>query len=100
MVVASVEYRLAPEHPFPAGLIDAHDALLWVATTENPAMMVCGLPSSRRICVGGDSAGGNVSAVLSILARDGLNAELQPSQPIPLAHVVLVYPSMAVLMIL
>jgi acetyl esterase len=51
--VVSVDYRLAPEHPFPAGVDDALAALEWVAENE---------PGSR-LAIGGDSAGGNLSAV-------------------------------------
>ena len=54
--VVSVDYRLAPGHPFPAALEDAYAALEWVA--ENPD------------AVGGDSAGANLSAGVSLMARD------------------------------
>lgn len=64
-VVVSVEYRLAPEHKFPAAVDDSYAAIKWVA--RNPAR-INGDPS--RIAVGGDSAGGNLSAVVSLRARD------------------------------
>jgi len=59
-VVVSTDYRLAPEHPFPAAVEDALDAFRW---TRDHTRELGGDPA--RVAVGGDSAGGNLSAVVS-----------------------------------
>jgi acetyl esterase len=64
-LVVSVAYRLAPEHPFPAAVEDGDAALRWLA---RHAVQLHGDPT--RLAVGGDSAGGNLSAVLAQLARE------------------------------
>jgi acetyl esterase/lipase len=64
-VVVDVGYRLAPEHPFPIPLEDSWAALLYVATHGDEFGVDVG-----RISIGGFSAGGHISAVLSHWARD------------------------------
>lgn len=73
-VVVSVDYRRAPEHPFPAAPEDAYTALLWTARTY----------PGHRIAVAGDSAGANLATVLTLLARDRSGPEI--------AHQTLYYP--------
>jgi acetyl esterase len=78
-VVVSVDYRLAPEHPFPAGYLDVVSALRHVVGL---ATELGGDPA--RVAVAGDSAGGNLAAGAAIAARD---------EGLPLAAQLLLYPS-------
>lgn len=78
-VVVSVDYRLAPENKFPQGLDDCRAAVVW--TAENAADL--GIDASR-IAIGGDSAGGNLTAAVAIANRDAKGPALR--------HQLLVYP--------
>ncbi len=68
LVVAAVDYRLAPEHRFPRPLYDCHEALTWLAGEPyvDPA----------RLAVGGGSAGGGLAAALALLARERADVAL------------------------
>jgi acetyl esterase len=63
-VVVGLSYRLAPEYPFPAGLHDCADVLQWMHDTRPGGL------DPRRIAVGGESAGGNLTVALCLYARD------------------------------
>ena len=64
-IVVSVDYRLAPEHKFPAAVNDAYAAVKYVS--EHAAEFNA---DPKRLAVGGDSAGGNLAAVVSLIARE------------------------------
>jgi len=80
LIVISVDYRLAPEHKFPAAVEDAITATAWIA--DNAAKL--GIDSTR-LSVGGDSAGGNLAAVVALSARNGSGPAI--------AGQVLIYPA-------
>ena len=78
--VIAVDYRMAPEHVFPAAVNDCAAVTRWVHDSA-PSLGI----DAARIAVGGDSAGGNLAAVMALMARDG-------TLP-PLAFQLLIYPA-------
>ena len=78
--VLAVDYRLAPEHPFPAGLLDCYTVTQTILTGNVGV-------SPDRVTLMGDSAGGNLAAAVSLLAKEA-------DEPIP-ARQILIYPSVA-----
>lgn len=80
VTVLSVDYRLAPEHPFPAAVHDAVAAFSW--GVEHAEELGC---DPARVAIGGDSAGGNLAAVVAQVTRDD-------GRPTPVAQL-LVYPA-------
>lgn len=84
--VVSVDYRMGPEFKFPAAVEDAYAAMHWVATEDKHLRI-----NPKKLAVGGDSAGGNLAAVVAILARDKLRAG---EEGVPkIAYQLLVYPA-------
>jgi acetyl esterase len=77
--VLSVDYRLAPEHPFPTPLDDCYDATLWAAAHADSLGI-----DGAKIAVAGDSAGGNLAAAVALMVRDRGGPRL--------AHQLLIYP--------
>ena len=81
VVVASVDYALAPEHPYPAAIEDVEAAALWLVDHAGRLGV-----DAARIAIGGDSAGGNLAASACIRARDAGNAQRYAAQ-------LLIYPA-------
>ncbi len=64
-IIVSIEYRLAPEYPFPASLEDCYSVLVWLSTGPDVLRI-----DPSRIAIGGISAGGGLASALALLARD------------------------------
>ncbi len=84
VTVLAVHYRLAPEHPFPAAVVDAVAAVRWVQAQARELGI-----DDTRLAVGGDSAGGNLAAVVALTLRDAPGAAAAPA----LAAQLLIYPA-------
>lgn len=80
IAVVSVGYRLGPEHRFPAAVDDCIAATRWVRRESSTLKL-----DSSRLAVGGDSAGGNLAAVVALAARD--------AGDLPIVHQLLIYPA-------
>lgn len=79
MLIVSVDYRLAPEHPFPAGMEDGYDTLLWLSKNSD---QING--DRNNILIGGSSAGATIAASVTHLARDRREVKIR--------HQYLLYP--------
>jgi acetyl esterase len=89
MIVVAVDYRRAPEDKFPAAFDDAFTATRWIAANAKQL----GIDASRLV-VGGDSAGGNLAAVVAIAARDGGGPAITAQMLIyPVTDVSMTHPS-------
>jgi len=83
VIVISIDYRLAPEHPFPAAPEDCYSVLKWTLSNNNKYL---GLINTKKIFLAGDSAGGNLVPNLNLMARDRKLTSISYQIPI--------YPSM------
>lgn len=79
LVIAAVDYRLSPEHPYPAALDDGYTALIWLQRRANELGV-----ARDRIAIGGNSAGGGLAAGLVLMAHD--------LGEVPVAFQLLIYP--------
>jgi len=76
-VVVSVDYRLAPEHPYPAAIEDCYAGLKWMADNADSLKI-----DTSRIGIAGASAGGGLTAALALLARDRGGPEIKFQMPL------------------
>jgi len=92
VVVVSVEYRLAPENPFPIPLEDCYSVLRWIAH-DGKALLESSTfgADTSRVIVSGDSAGANLAATLSHLARDRNKTETE-LPGVKIVQQILIYP--------
>ncbi|WP_437921211.1 alpha/beta hydrolase [Sphingobacterium sp. LRF_L2] len=79
MLIVSVDYRLAPENPFPAGMDDGYDTLLWLSEKADQIGGNCG-----NILIGGSSAGATIASSITHMARDRKEVDIK--------HQYLLYP--------
>jgi acetyl esterase len=86
MIVISVWYRLAPEHKYPTALEDCYSTLVWLNETNNDLVMK--YADLDKIVVMGDSAGGNLAALLPFIVKER-------NYPRNISHQILIYPTMA-----
>jgi len=86
LIVVSLDYRLAPEYKFPTAVEDAYSALSFIYSKSHKLLEKVDLD---KVVILGDSAGGNLSAVLALLSRDR-NSGFEPR----IAHQILIYPTM------
>ncbi len=87
VAVVAIDYRLGPEHRFPAAYDDAYAATRWIFAHAHELGL-----DPKRIAVGGDSAGGNLAAAVALAARDELNGG-DAGNPPSIAFQLLIYPA-------
>lgn len=94
-IVVSVSYRLAPENPYPAAVVDSYKAMEWVYS-EEASHATTRMDLTSGIVLMGDSAGGNLALTLATLLRDGLDVDLNEAgesvKDIKISKLVLAYP--------
>ncbi len=87
-VVISVDYGLSPELPWPQAAHDAIAATRWIQASASSLAI-----DAHRIGVAGDSAGGNLAAIVALALRPAADDQTQPGNPPPLAAQLLIYPA-------
>ncbi|KAL0478529.1 carboxylesterase [Acrasis kona] len=101
MYVLSIDYRLAPEHPFPSAILDIYSVYMWLVDYKNGKKTsdsdFLSKVDFNKILIGGDSAGASLSIATTLAVRDGFKIEntTLPPGSLPFKYQLLFYPALA-----